>query len=230
MALGILPSNFPAVHHCRATIAIVNADKSDMKDVSIKPLRPDQLKDIENAINRIEQNVGIDVKPVRRFLIQSSDVMVSSLGEAAGSMKGFGPVHYEEPSKTLCRELVKAKMMIRCPENTDWCAPAHFVPKAGGKVRMVIDYRKLNQATRRSVHPFSSVPDLMHQILPESQWFAKLDAVHGYFQIPLDEASSYLCAFLLPDGKYRPLVAPMGWKGSGDVFSLRTDMALEEPN
>lgn len=209
MALGILPPDFPNVHHCQNMIAVVhgemrNARKENVVPLSpsntkkIAPLKPDQVRNIENAIKRIDQKAETDVKRIRQFLCESSDVMVSSLGEAAGSMTGFGPIHYEEPSNTLCRELVRAKMMVRCPENTEWCAPAHFVPK----------------------------PDLMHQILPESQWFAKLDAVHGYFQIPLDEASSYLCAFLLPDGKYRPLVAPMGWKGSGDVFSLRTDLAL----
>jgi hypothetical protein len=176
-------------------------------------------------------------------------VLGSSLGDAAGKMFG-GPMkielnkdvikpchvttaraiphHYQEQALKLNAELETAHMMVREPDPTEWCSPAHYVPKPNGKVRLVIDYRQLNKATSRPVHPFSSVPDLMRQIDPKARFFAKLDAIHGYFQVPLDEESSKLCTFLLPDGKYRPLVAPMGWKGSGDVFSLRTDQAYQD--
>jgi hypothetical protein len=58
----------------------------------------------------------------------------------------------------------------------------------------------------------------MLRIDPRACFFAKLDAVHGYYQVAMDEESSKLCTFLLEGGKYRPLVAPMGWKGLGDVF------------
>jgi hypothetical protein len=137
------------------------------------------------------------------------------------------PHHYQEQAMKLNSELEVAKMMVGETDTTTWCLPAHYVPKPNGKVRLVIDYRQLNKATSWPVHPFSSVPDLMGQIDPEARFFAKLDAIHGYFQVPLDEESSKLCTFMLPDGKYRPLVAPMGWKVSGDVFSLQTDQAYQ---
>ena len=41
--------------------------------------------------------------------------------------------------------------------------------------------------------------------------FAKLDATHGYFQIPLDEEASKLTTFILLLGRYRYLRAPMGF-------------------
>jgi hypothetical protein len=127
----------------------------------------------------------------------------------------------------LNSELEVTKIMVWEPDQTSWCLPAHYVPKPNGKVLLLIDYRQLNKVTSLLVHPFSSVPDLMLQIDPEVRFFAKLDALHGYFQVPLAEESSKLCTFMLPDGKYRPLVAPMGWKGMGDVFSVRTDQAYQ---
>ena len=46
------------------------------------------------------------------------------------------------------------------------------------------------------------------QSIPHGQKiFAKLDAVHGYFQLALDEESSYLTTFLLPQGRFRYLRA-----------------------
>ena len=107
------------------------------------------------------------------------------------------PIHFRTAANKLVQELVDSKVMTRELGPTDWCSPAHFVPKPGGKkVRLVIDYRQLNNATKRPVHPFSSVPDLMRQILPEARVFAKLDAVHGYYQVPLSEEASKLCTFL----------------------------------
>ena len=94
------------------------------------------------------------------------------------------------------------------------------------KLRLVTDYRELNKAVLRPAHPFPSAPDLMRRLKPESKYFCKLDAVHGYFQIPLDEPSSHLTTFLLPCGRYRYTCAPMGLKSSSDEFCRRPDEAL----
>ena len=63
-------------------------------------------------------------------------------------------------------------------------------------------------------------------VKPESKHFAKLDAIQGYFQIPLDEESSKLTTFLLPMGRFRYTRAPMGLNASGDEWCARSDHAL----
>jgi hypothetical protein len=50
-----------------------------------------------------------------------------------------------------------------------------------------------------------------------------LDALQGYYQVPLDEESSYLTTFLLQLGRYQFLRAQMRMKNSSDVFCHRTD-------
>ena len=85
------------------------------------------------------------------------------------------------------------------------------MPKPDGKlVRLVTDYTKLNKYVRRPVHPFPSVKDIVQAIPVATQYIAKMDAVHGYFQLALDEESSKLTTFLLPSGRYCYLRAPMG--------------------
>jgi len=93
-------------------------------------------------------------------------------------------------------------------------------------MRLVTDYARLNLAVERPVHPFPSAQDIMRSVRPESKVFAKFDAVHGYFQVPLDEASQKLTTFLLPEGKFCYTVAPMGLCSSGDEFCARTDEAF----
>ena len=128
-------------------------------------------------------------------------------------------------------DLLRAKRIARVDEPTDWCSPASFIPKpCGTRVRLVTDYRRLNQTVRRPVHPFPSAPDLMKQIKPESRWFCKLDAIHGYYQVPLSEESSYLTTFLLPSGRYRYLCAPMGLSSAGDEFCRWTCLLYTSPS
>ena len=56
----------------------------------------------------------------------------------------------------------------------------------------------------------------------EAKYFTKLDASSGFWQIPLDESSSYLCTFATPFGRYRFCRLPFGIKSEvlrhfGDV-------------
>ena len=112
-------------------------------------------------------------------------------------------------------------------ETTDWCSPAFFVTKADGiRVRLVTDYTRLNRHVKRPVHPFPSTKEITQAIPHGSKWFAKLDAVHGYFQLALDEESSFLTTFLLPQGKFRYLRAPMGLNTSSDEWCCHSDRII----
>ena len=100
-------------------------------------------------------------------------------------------------------DLLAAGIIRKVQDCTEWVAPAKFVPKPGGKkVRLVTDYRRLNEAVERPGHPFPCATDILRSIKPSSRWFGKIDAVHSYFQVPLAASSQLLTTFLLPDGKY----------------------------
>ena len=97
----------------------------------------------------------------------------------------------------------------------------------GQSIRLVTDYTKLNSFVKRPVHPFPSVIDILQAIPSSAKVFAKFDAVTGYFQIPLDEASSELTTFLLPSGRYRYLRIPQGLNASSDKWCRRSDAVVE---
>ena len=102
------------------------------------------------------------------------------------------------------------------------------MPKGDGKrVRLVTDYTKLNKFVVRPVHLFPSVPDIIQSIPSSAAYFAKLDATHGYFQLPLDKEASRLTTFILPSGRYRYLRAPMGLSSSSDEWCRHSDRVVE---
>ena len=54
-----------------------------------------------------------------------------------------------------------------------------------------------------------------------------MDAVHGYFQLALEEESSKLTTFLLPQEKFRYTRAPMGINASSDEWCSRSDVVIK---
>ena len=116
---------------------------------------------------------------------------------------------------------IASGIIVRCDGPTEWCSPAFFVPKGDGKrVRLVTDYTKLNQYVVRPVHHFPSVSNILQSIPASAACFAKLDATHGYFQIPLDEEASKLTTFILPSCRYRYLWAPSHRRMNGVVIPI----------
>jgi hypothetical protein len=136
------------------------------------------------------------------------------------------PLRYAKAAKDVMSDLMKKKVITRVEEPTDWCSPAFFVPKGNGKVRLVTDYTELNKFVKRPIHPFPSTRDILQAIPSEARVFAKMDAVHGYFQLGMDTESSYLTTFLVPEGRFRYLRAPMGLNASSDEWCYHSDTII----
>nr|GEZ93883.1 reverse transcriptase domain-containing protein [Tanacetum cinerariifolium] len=87
--------------------------------------------------------------------------------------------------------------------DSPWVSPVHCVPKKGGFTvvkneeneliptrlvtgwRVCIDYRKLNEATRKDHFPLPFM-DQMLERLARNEYYCFLDGFSGYFQIPID--------------------------------------------
>jgi hypothetical protein len=205
--LGVLDTNFPTVTR-RVTIDnLVDRLQQDYSEVLSDTLGPDQV--MSGKPMHIHLRDDIPITPLCLYTARKV------------------PLHYQKEADKVINELLAKKVLAKVDKPTDWVSPGQFVPKPNGTVRLVTDYTKLNTFVKRPVHPFPSSVDIIQKVSSSSKYFAKLDAVHGYFQIPLDDESSFLTTFLLPSGRYRYLRAPMGLNASGDEFCMRSDHALE---
>ena len=138
------------------------------------------------------------------------------------------PLSFQEPAASEIAKHIASGIIAPFDEPTEWCSLAFFVPKCDGKrVRLVTDYMKLNQNVVRPIYPFPSVSDKLQSIPASTACFAKLDATHGYFQIPLDEEASKLTTFILPSGRYWYLRAPMGLSSSSNEWCRHSDRVIE---
>ncbi|GKA70911.1 reverse transcriptase domain-containing protein [Tanacetum coccineum] len=103
--------------------------------------------------------------------------------------------------------------------DSPWVSPVHCVPKKGGMTvvkndendliptrlvtgwRVCIDYRKLNEATRKDHFPLPFM-DQMLERLAGNQFYCFLDGFSGYFQIPIDPKDQEKTTFTCPYGTF----------------------------
>ncbi|GJV39162.1 reverse transcriptase domain-containing protein [Tanacetum coccineum] len=101
--------------------------------------------------------------------------------------------------------------------DSPWVSPIHCVPKKGGFTvvqneeneliptrlvtgwRVCIDYRKLNEATRKDHFPLPFM-DQMLERLAGNEYYCFLDGFSGYFQIPIDPRDQEKTTFTCPYG------------------------------
>ena len=100
--------------------------------------------------------------------------------------------------------------------HTPWVSNM-VVKVQGDKVRICIDPSNLNKAIKREHYPLNTLEEVAAR-MPNAKKFTVLDASKGFWQVPLDEESSYLCTMATPWGRYRFKRMPFGLISSSEVF------------
>jgi hypothetical protein len=80
-----------------------------------------------------------------------------------------------------------------------------------------MDPRYLNAFLKRATYPLPDVEQVFMKFCG-AKFFSKMDLTMGFWQVLLDEASSYLCTFSTPYGRYRYLCLPFGISPAPEVF------------
>ena len=80
-----------------------------------------------------------------------------------------------------------------------WASPIVIARRKNGRLRLTIDYRRLNSLTINSHYPLPVIEDLLDR-LSNAKFFSTLDAKSGYWQKPPRVEDCYKTAFVTPDG------------------------------
>nr|GEZ74788.1 reverse transcriptase domain-containing protein [Tanacetum cinerariifolium] len=126
--------------------------------------------------------------------------------------------------------------------DSPWVSPVHCVHKKGGMIvikndenelvptrlvtgwRVCIDYRKLNEATRKDHFPLPFM-DQMLKRLARNKYYCFLDGFSGYFQIPIDPKDQEKTTFTCPYGTFAYKRMPFGLCNAPGTFQ-RCMMAI----
>ncbi|GJW27146.1 reverse transcriptase domain-containing protein [Tanacetum coccineum] len=133
-------------------------------------------------------------------------------------------------------------IMIYPIPDSPWVSPVHCVPKKEGitvvtneeneliltrlvtRWRVCIDYKKLNEATRKDHFPLPFM-DQMIERLTGNELYCFLDGFSGYFQIPIDPQDQDKTTFTCPYGTFAYRRMPFGLCNAPGTFQ-RCMMAI----
>nr|GEW80399.1 reverse transcriptase domain-containing protein [Tanacetum cinerariifolium] len=116
-----------------------------------------------------------------------------------------------EAFQILKRKLIEALILIA----PDWDLPFELMCDAsdfaiGAVQGQRIDYRKLNEATRKDHFPLPFM-DQMLERLARNEYYCFLDGFSGYFQILIDSKDQEKATFTFPYGMFAYRSMPLGY-------------------
>ena len=160
--------------------------------------------------------------PLPACNIEKFSITTSSL-QPISSHPYRTPFSIRDDLKSILDKFVENKLIEPC--SSPWNSPSLLVRKKDGKFRLVIDYRRLNDATLQIHHPLPNLEDSV-SYLENSRIFSMCDMIKGFHQIDLEESSKDKTAFSNEFGQFRFLRMPMGCKNSPSFFMRIMDTAL----
>ena len=109
--------------------------------------------------------------------------------------------------------------------SSPWASPIVLVKKKDGKYRFCVDYRKLNQVTKKDAHPLPRIDDLLNA-LHGSKYFSTLDLRSGNWEISVDPQDQEKTAFVTPHGLWEFVRLPFGVTGGPATFQRAIEIVL----
>ncbi len=113
------------------------------------------------------------------------------------------------------------------PSVSAWASPLVPVVKPDGKVRLCVDYRKLNSVTPQLQQYIPTLDDVLERA-GSAKVLSKMDLAKGFYQVQMAGESCDLTTFVSPWGKYRFKRMPFGLKNAPAMFQSLMETVLKE--
>nr|GEV16626.1 putative ribonuclease H-like domain-containing protein [Tanacetum cinerariifolium] len=211
-------------------------------DPSSPPLHPQDLEVVEptNEKSSINEPPMVELKDLPPHLeyafLEGNDKLPVII---AKDLK-------DEEKTALIKEVLKLldAGLIYPISDSPWVSPVHYVPKKGGFTiveneeneliptrlvtgwRVCIDYRKLNDATRKDHFPLPFM-DQMLERLARNEYYCFLDGFSGYFQIPIDPQDQEKTTFMCPYRTFAYRCMPIGLCNAPGTFQRVVDGVVQ---
>ena len=139
------------------------------------------------------------------------------------------PIHWKEQVRSSLQKDVENGIIEPVPigEPVTWSSRMVIIQKKDGRPRRTVDLQKLNAQCDRETHHCQCPFQLACQVPPNTKKTI-LDAVDGFYAIPLDEESRNLTTFITEWGRYRYLRLPQGYLAATDAYTRRYDEIIKD--
>ncbi|GFV91619.1 retrovirus-related Pol polyprotein from transposon 17.6 [Trichonephila clavipes] len=134
------------------------------------------------------------------------------------------PFAKQEEVGTLLREMQENDIIE--PSSSPWASPIVLVRKKDGSTRFCVDYRKLNDVTKKDSYPLPRIDDTL-DTLSGHNWFSTLDLKSGYWQVEIQPEDREKTAFTSGQGLWQFKVMPFGLCNAPATFERLMETVLK---
>lgn len=218
---------------CEPVATITRLESSEMKaevplrQVSTEVLEPNRLpaEEYQKAANLVDEFSDV-------FAESSDDRGRTKLVTHRINTGDSKPIRQAPRRLPLAKQPEVDKMMadmekqgIIEPSNSPWRSPVVLVKKKDGSTRFCVDYRQLNDVTKKDNYPLPRIDDIM-DTLAGSVWFSTLDLISGYWQVEIEESDREKTAFSVGSGLWQFVVMPFGLCNAPATFERLMECVL----
>ncbi|GFW62057.1 retrovirus-related Pol polyprotein from transposon 412 [Trichonephila clavipes] len=125
---------------------------------------------------------------------------------------------------TLLREMQENDIIE--PSSSPWASPIVLVRKKDGSRRFCVDYRKLNDVTKKDSYPLPRIDDTL-DTLSGHKWFSTLDLKSGYWQVEIHPEDREKTAFTSGQGLWQFKVMPFALCNAPATFERLMETVLK---
>ena len=126
----------------------------------------------------------------------------------------------EEVEKMLERGVIE-------PCDSPWASPIVLAAKKDGSTRFCVDFRRVNDVTRKDAYPLPRIEDNL-DTLQGAQYYSTLDLVSGFWQVEMAPEDRDKTAFTVGGGGlYRFLTMPFGLCNAPATFQRLMEHTLK---
>nr|GEV19925.1 DNA-directed DNA polymerase [Tanacetum cinerariifolium] len=204
--------------------------------INAKDLKDDEKEALLKVLKSHKRAIAweiTDIKGIDLRFCTHKILMEEAYKPAVQSQRRVNPKTHEVIKKEVIK-LLDAEMIYPISDSP-WVSSVHCVPKKGGMTvvanenneliltrlvtgwRVCIDYRKLNDATRKDHFPLPFM-DQMLERLARNEFYCFLDGFSGYFQILIDPQDQEKTTFTCPYGTFAYRRMPFGLCNAPGTF------------
>ena len=136
------------------------------------------------------------------------------------------PFFFAWKEKAHLKKMLDAGVSLPSTCISEWAFDPVLIKKKNGQVRCCLDYRRLNNVTRKDVFPLPLIDECL-DTLSGKVWFSKLDANSAFHQIKIRAEDQRKPAFVIRYGLYEFVWMGFGLSNAPATFFRPMNLVLQ---